>query len=237
MRIYGHRGARGECPENTLEGFRHAIALGCDGVELDLRPSADDVLVVIHDDTLDRTTNARGPVAARSAHELGTLDPGDGAGILSIDRLLDACPEFTYLQLETKPVPALLRDRVVSALMSLFERPGLADIATVTSFDVALMTELHRRAPHIPRGYICEAGDNNEAEKEPLDTALSLEARVLALHVPLATPERVQRARTAGLEVSVWTVNDLTIARDLVAIGVDSLITDVPRMLISALRA
>ena len=74
MIVFGHRGARGEAPENTLSGFGFALGLGVDGLELDVRLSADGQLVVIHDETVDRTTDAAGPVAAFRADQLARLD-------------------------------------------------------------------------------------------------------------------------------------------------------------------
>src|SRR5664279_6406052 len=74
--VIGHRGNRAHAPENTLESLREAVALGVDAVEFDLRVSRDGALVVMHDETLDRTTNGSGPVALRTVAELGSLDAG-----------------------------------------------------------------------------------------------------------------------------------------------------------------
>jgi hypothetical protein len=91
QRIIGHRGARNLWPENSIGGFRNALALGVDGIELDVHPSADGVLVVIHDPTLERTTGGTGPVAARTAAALGAtrLEGGDGEGVPTLDAVLD----------------------------------------------------------------------------------------------------------------------------------------------------
>ncbi|MGZ5241412.1 MAG: glycerophosphodiester phosphodiesterase family protein, partial [Caldimonas sp.] len=74
--VVGHRGNRARAPENTLESFREAVALGADAVEFDLRVSRDGALVVIHDETLERTTDGSGPVALRTVAELKRLDAG-----------------------------------------------------------------------------------------------------------------------------------------------------------------
>src|SRR3954468_3153993 len=89
--IIGHRGARNLWPENSLDGFRRTRALGIEGVEFDVHPARDGTLVVIHDATLERTTEGQGPVADRTAAELAAtpLRDGGGAGVPTLDEVLD----------------------------------------------------------------------------------------------------------------------------------------------------
>ena len=228
MRIYGHRGARGEKAENTLSGFRHAIALGCDGIELDLQLSADGRLMVIHDPTLERTTNGHGRVSDMDSAQLGALDAGDGDGVITIDALLDACPELNYVQLETKPVDAADVATVGQALLNLFATRTLDTIATVTSFDRRLLAWLHEHAPAIALGYVCETAGEN-----PFEFALTINAKIVALDHNLISADHPSQARDNGMELSVWTVNQPEAALQLASMGVDSIITDVPTLMLS----
>ena len=111
MIVYGHRGARGEAPENTIAGARHAVARGVRQLEIDLRLSADGELVVVHDGTLRRTAGVAGKVAGRTARELAALDarrdgppwPNKrGTGIPSMTSLFRAVPQIRHWQLELK---------------------------------------------------------------------------------------------------------------------------------------
>ncbi|MBP9035335.1 MAG: glycerophosphodiester phosphodiesterase, partial [Pseudomonadales bacterium] len=127
MLIYGHRGARGEAPENTLAGFHRALAAGASRVELDLRLSSDGELVVIHDETVNRTTDGRGLVAHKSVAELARLDARragpdwpDPQSVPGIARVLEEFPELEHLQLEAKPVDAASRGLMAGRLVALF---------------------------------------------------------------------------------------------------------------------
>jgi glycerophosphoryl diester phosphodiesterase len=233
MLIYGHRGARGEAPENTLGGFRHALAAGIERVELDLHLASDGELVVIHDPTLARTTNGRGRVARHSSAELARLDARRGGppwphpeGVPTLARLLEECPGFLHHQLECKPANAAERARVAERLAALFREHALYPRATVTSFDPQLLAAVAAVDPRIPRGLVCE-----RARPEPLATARELGVGLLVLHFRLCTATRIAAAHAAGLEVSAWTVNTRELALELGARGVDSIVTDFPTRL------
>ncbi|MDW6064895.1 glycerophosphodiester phosphodiesterase family protein [Streptomyces sp. FXJ1.4098] len=98
--VYGHRGARADEPENTLRSFRRAHRVGAEGVELDVRVSRDGHLVVIHDATVDRTTDGTGEVAALSLAELRELDAGQGERIPTLREALDAFPGLVQVEIK-----------------------------------------------------------------------------------------------------------------------------------------
>lgn len=230
MLIYGHRGARGEAPENTLAGFRRAFEAGIRRVELDLRLSRDGTLVVMHDETVNRTTGGRGLVSHLSVAELAALDARrnappwpDPQPVPTIMQVLEGFPQFVHLQLEVKPVDANERSLMAEKLLALFDDFELGSRVTVTSFDHAFLATLGELEPRIPLGLVAD-----RARPEPLRIAARLDAHMLVLHWKLCSPRRVRAAHEAGLHVSAWTVNDDAEVRRLHQLGVDSLITDYP---------
>src|SRR5579859_986244 len=99
--VVGHRGAMGYCPENTLASFERGLELGADWIELDVHPSRDGELIVIHDETLERTTNGHGLVGEHTLAELRELDAGDGQRLLTLNEVLDwARDQNTVLDIE-----------------------------------------------------------------------------------------------------------------------------------------
>lgn len=230
MLIYGHRGARGEAPENTLAGFRCAIEAGVPRVELDLRLSRDGALVVIHDEDLGRTTGVPGLVTTLSAAELARLDashcfPGwpDPQPIPTITRVLEEFPQMEHLQLEVKPAAASEHPALVERLVTLFQRFGLHQRAVVTSFDQDLLAALRSAAPQIAIGLI-----SDRSNPDPLQAAHALGAGLLILHWKLCSKERLEAAHALGMQVSAWTVNDEQQVRELHCRGIDSIVTDFP---------
>lgn len=151
VKIIGHRGGRNVWPENGLTGFRNVLALGVEGVEFDVHPSADGELFVIHDPTLDRTTVAQGPVAARRAAELRAIALKDGNGdtVPTLDQVLDVLgPAGIDLHVEIKLDAQNRRYAGIEArVLEALGRRGLADRAVVTSFAPEVVAELRRLAP------------------------------------------------------------------------------------------
>ena len=151
VRIVGHRGARNLWPENSLDGFRRAKALGIDAVEFDVHLARDGELVVIHDPTLERTTEGVGPVADRSAAELATikLRDGRGEGVPRLASVLDVFADSgTELHIEIKtdamgrPYPDLER-----RVLDLLERRGMRDDAVLTCFVPQVLESARRLSP------------------------------------------------------------------------------------------
>ncbi|MBM3522314.1 MAG: glycerophosphodiester phosphodiesterase, partial [Alphaproteobacteria bacterium] len=151
VKIIGHRGGRNVWPENGLTGFRNVIALGVEGVEFDVHPSADGELFVIHDATLDRTTVAQGPVVARTAAELRRIALKDGKGdcVPTLDQVLDVLgPPGFDLHVEIK-LDALGKryPGIEARVLDRLKRRGLAEQAVVTCFAPEVLVELRRLAP------------------------------------------------------------------------------------------
>ena len=220
--IIGHRGAAGHAPENTLAGFARAVALGVDGVELDVQMAGSEV-VVLHDKTLDRTTDGAGPITAMSFDELRALDAGAGQRIPTLAEVLDVVPRGLLLNIELKgpgtaePVSRLVRSRAVD--------PEPDDIPTVlvSSFDHDELARFHRLCPGVACALL--AGSWTPAMRE---TAAMLDAWSINLADRATTAGRVATIRGWGRRCLVYTVNDPARARRLRDIGVAGVFTDYP---------
>jgi glycerophosphoryl diester phosphodiesterase len=221
--IYGHRGAPRAKPENTLAAFKAAIDAGVDGIELDVLLSRDGVPIVMHDDTLDRTTNGVGRVADLDFAKLRLLDAGAGERIPSLHDVLVSIPEWVHLDIEIKggvdpkPILAALRGR---------DRSTWA----ISSFAWEVLREA--------RG-LDSALEIWVLTTEPGETALwearALDATTLAVEHSVLDGEAATRIHLAGFDIMCWTVNDLARARELIDLGVRALCTDVPGEFAAAL--
>ncbi|MFB8271933.1 glycerophosphodiester phosphodiesterase [Streptomyces sp. NPDC055955] len=211
--VYGHRGARSEEPENTLRSFRRAAALGADGIELDVRVSADGHLVVVHDATVDRTTDGEGEVAALTLAQLRSLDAGSGERIPTLDEALASFDGLVQVEIKAPEAVRVIRD--------------LPDRAVLTSFHPDVLEDAARRLPGVARGLITH--DPGEAM---LRTAKDLGATwVCPAHTDALTAELVERCHAAGLRVDSWPAADRQLMRRFVELGVDAVTTDHPGLI------
>lgn len=234
--IYGHRGAKGEAPENTLNSFRHCLSHGVDRCELDLHLSADNELMVIHDPTLKRTTGRRGKVVEHTAAELVTYDARKGGPgwvqpcpVPRLEELFEKCA-FEHWQLEVKSASRTRAASTVLAIRELAQQHGLLDKITITSSSREVLAAALELVPDVSRGLVAEY-----AWLDPLKVAQNYDCQMLALNWTLCTPERLLKAQRQGLHVSVWTVNEPALMRRLADFGVDSLITDFPGLAMTTL--
>lgn len=231
MRIVGHRGARGEAPENTLGGFRHLRALGIRAVEFDIHVAGDGQLVVIHDATLDRTTDGIGAVGEHDADSLARCNAAIGhpdwpafEPVPTLAQVLAELDDFTHIELEVKARSSEDEAMVIEQLPLHWARFGLAGRARTTSFNPRYLHGMQHAHPDIPRGFLFE----DDFAGDPVAMALALGCTALGPAQRRCTPELMQTAKAAGLFVSTWTVNDRDRTRALRDMGVDALITDQP---------
>ncbi len=234
--IYGHRGARGEAPENTLVSFQACLNAGVTRCELDLHLSKDGQLMVIHDTTVKRTTGRRGKVSQHNAAELMQMDARHNTApwpvpcpIPTLEQLFEQCP-FTHWQLEVKEASKTRAAEIVRAIDQLSARFALQDKIVITSSSRTVLQAAHSLTPHLARGLVAE-----HAWLDPIKTAQRYGCSLLVLKYTLATQKRIVKAQQAGLHLSVWTVNEPALMRRLVAYGADSLITDFPGLAIATL--
>jgi glycerophosphoryl diester phosphodiesterase len=239
MQIYGHRGAGGEAPENTIAGCLHAIERGAKYVEIDLRLSADDQLIVIHDRSLRRTTGKRAKASNYTARELAKTDArSDGppwprkkdCGVPTLKALLKATGELKGYQVEVKPDSKPIMKRIALHLADRFDTEDAARKIVVTSSNNYLHECLGDMAPHIRRGMVVMRPD----------AMLNLEelgCQYCALHWSACNFFSVRQLKKSGIHVSAWTVNDAQTIRNLYKLKVDSVITDYPSMAVPLLSA
>lgn len=238
MNIIGHRGAKGEAPENTLSGFHYLMALGIRQVEFDIHVSADGQLIVIHDKTLERTTNGIGFIKNKTQAELASLDAchqtspqwPNNDGVPSLAEVLALLKDFDHLQLEVKtesPEDCLIVAQQLPALWQTF-----GSRAVTTSFNIDYLRLMQQTQPQIPRGLLVE----EYFQGDIITLAQELGCILIAPHHRLLTAELVSRAHQLGLTVSTWTVDEPERMLALRAMRLDSMITNVPTLAMKVLR-
>src|SRR5487761_2642608 len=216
---FGHRGARGHEPENTVRSVRRALELGADGVEVDVF-FVDGQLVVIHDDTLERTTNGHGRVLEKSFAYLRSLDAGLGEKIPTLAEIFEAVNRRAVINVELKgphtaaPVAALIAEYVA-------RRGWRFDDFLVSSFDHAQLREAKQLCPEIRIGGLTEKAPRGLAKFAEELGAWSLHASKRCV-----TPKLVADAHQRGLKVFVYTVNEPKEIAALRALGVDGVFSD-----------
>lgn len=239
--VYGHRGAKGEAPENTLAGFEYALELGLSALELDVRLSADEELVVIHDDTVQRTTNGIGRVCDLTVEQLRRLDARgphaswpEPVGVPTLAEVMEAfrAAQRIVLQIEVKRDAPERVERVCAGVARSVHEHDFGERAVVASFVPAALEIMRSLAPSLPRAFI-----TMEDPAGSIDTALRLGCSDVDIQRPLLSPEIVREAHARGLGVMGWQGNTVADLEHLVACGVDKLTTDHPSVALPFLKA
>ena len=238
-RIAAHRGGAALWPENSLLAFHSAIALGCDLIELDVHQSRDGVVTVIHDATVDRTTDGTGAVGAMTAAELRRLRLRDPRGAVSAERvptlaevLTTAWSSHAGLLIEVKePAPGDRYDGVEERVLAAVAAAGMQARVTIMAFDPRTIVRVRELAPRMRTSFLVEPFTVERAGVRPevtIDWARAAGATDVGLEQTLVDERVVAVARAASLALGVWTVNDETAMRRMLALGVDILTTDRP---------
>ncbi|HTN33572.1 MAG TPA: glycerophosphodiester phosphodiesterase [Marinobacter sp.] len=230
MIVYGHRGARGEAPENTLPGFAHAYRHGIRHFELDLVLSRDGKPVIVHDLTVDRTTDQKGYVGDYTAEQLASMDARNNTstwpsktGIPMLADLLERYGDIQHLQLEVKKDNRRRLNILGNRLAEIIQHRNLYQTVVITSADTWFLKEMRRRNKNIHLGLVAE-----HKYPQPLGTASRLGCEYLCINWKLCTADMVEQAHRKGMHVSAWTVNRIYDMLRLEEMGVNSIITDYP---------
>ena len=239
--IWGHRGAMDFAPMNTLVSFREAIDQGADGIELDVHLSADGQVMVLHDDSVDTTSNGNGLVAEMSVEQLQGLDAGAwfseqfrGERIPRLIEVFEALPENFLVNVELKSrtgLPKSDRQALVGLTIDVVRTCHRQDSVIFSSFDPRLVRLAAKLAPEIDRALLID-------RKRPWWLALAslgLDMQAIHPHFSLVNSRLIDQAKRRNWKVNVWTVNDSQEAARLAALGVDALICNSPRQIRAAL--
>jgi glycerophosphoryl diester phosphodiesterase len=228
MICIGHRGASGYAPENTLAAFALAIEMGCSWVELDVY-AVEGELLVIHDDTLERTTNGKGRVMDTSLSTLRTLDAGAGQRIPTLSEVIELVDHRAGINVELKGEHTAT---AVSALLAQYVARGWREQEfMISSFD---HTELALANPHYNRGALFAKKLIDRKTKDYFQRTQELGAFALNLAMKLVTPELVAAAHAEGLQVYVYTVNAVADIERMRSFGVDGVFSNYPDRVIPA---
>lgn len=236
--IYAHRGASGHAPENTLEAFRLAIEMGADGFELDVHMSKDGALMVIHDETVDRTTNGTGFVKDLTLAQLKALDASNGmeayrgAAIPTLEevfRLIRHTHHIVNVEIKTDEYfyPAL-----EEKCLALAKEMGVEDRVIYSSFNHYTLIRLRQLKPDAKLGMLF-----GDIMVKPWEYAAQLNVDYLhPMKMNIYVPDFAEDARTAGYGINMWTVNDPETIRRCLEKDV-GIITNYPDLAVSLRNA
>jgi glycerophosphoryl diester phosphodiesterase len=215
----GHRGARAYEPENTLASFRRAIELGVDAVELDVRKTRDNELVVIHNADVNKTTDGNGLVNSFTLEEIQKFATEKGEHIPTLEDVLDVVGKRVKVLVELKETDT--EEKVIE----LIRRKKLMDDVILISFDENVLSKIRELDDKVTLGLIYVR------HKNPIKSALALKAEYLLPLYSFTHSTNVKKAHEAGLKVIVWTINTKEEAIEYKKKGVDGIATDRPDIL------
>ena len=221
----GHRGAKGHLAENTLESIQKAIELGADAVEFDIHACATGELVVIHDFTVDRTTNGTGEVHELTLDALRALSVEEEYSIPTLEEVLDMLGTGFFVNIEmkgrhtAKPLAVLLEHYVA-------QKGFKYDNIIVSSFQYEELKMMSAINPDVHLGILTQA-----SVAQAWDWAHEFNAKALHPHFSLLTETNVERAKEAGYRINTWTVNEPEDIARMQSYHVDGIISDYPERL------
>jgi glycerophosphoryl diester phosphodiesterase len=231
----GHRGNPAEFPENTLASFASALELGLGVIECDVHLTSDGQLAVIHDPTLERTTNGSGAVGARTMAELSRLDAGQGERIPRLEEVLELARGRAGVAIEVK---GMLEDEtapgaysgIEASVVAAVRAAGMTADVAVISFDHQVVAAVKELEPAIVGGVLVIS--------QPMmlgHLLANTTAEVYSPHWSSVGPDTVHQVRAAGKHIAVWTVDDAETLNTCRVLGVDAVYTNRPRDLLAAI--
>lgn len=232
MKLFGHRGSPLEAPENTLASFETAIAAGADGVECDVRLTADGVLVVMHDEDVSRTTDGAGLIEEMTLAQVRELDAAESfpgwagrrCAIPTVDEVWSVTSGRVILEIKGTSFGRVDGRRTAAALAALISSRDCS-AAIVSSFDPAVLAVVRAEAPEVVTGLLATPAFDAGSV-----IAAAVEGGYPVCFLPDASSNgpAIGAAHEAGRSVIPWTVNDPGRMRELAAWGAEGLITDDP---------
>lgn len=240
-KVLAHRGASAYAPENTMEAFKLAVEQGADGFEIDIHITKDGEIVVIHDDTIDRTSNGKGNVTDLSLAELKQYnynarfeDKYATAEIPTLRQVLELVKEHhLYLNIEVKDIMVQSQkyDGLNVAAAEMVRAYGLVDQVIFSSFNHKSMFELKQACPDMKTALL-HYSKLYKAEQY----AKTVHADALHPHFIAVDADVVEQAHQIGVQVNVWTVNQVSVMKQMIDAGVDAIITDCPDVCVGLVK-
>lgn len=230
--IYAHRGASAYAPENTLAAFRLAYTQGADGIELDAKLSADGEVMVIHDQTVDRTTRGRGRVNELTLSELKSLEAGawknpkfSGEPIPTLAEVFEAVGGKLMINVELTNYDSP-QDSLVEKVVDLVKKYHLEESVLFSSFLPSNLITARQILPRVPLGILAHPGAAGRDNRSSHSREIAPEF----LHPYFLDVSRrlVKREKAAGRLINVWTVNLALVMHKMILDGVEGIITDDP---------
>ena len=224
MMIMGHRGAAALEPENTLLSIARAIEIGVDAVEIDVHLTKDREVVVIHDATVDRTTNGTGPVNSFTVQEIKRLNAGKGQAIPTLQDVID------LIDMRVKLIIELKQEGTEKSVVDLIARNNLYDNAYVISFWHRLVKTVKEMDSSIKTGVLFVGC--------PVDTCVATQASadVLVMKYSFVNKEFVKSAHQDDIKVFIWNIDDRDVLIPYADMGVDCIGSNDPRVLVEYFR-
>lgn len=225
-----HRGAsgRGLAPENTLAAFEKALDIGVDMLEIDVRVTGDGQLIVLHDPSLDRTTDCEGIVREMGLDEIRQADAGDGERVPILPEVFDLARNRAPILLEIKS--DFIAERVVQAIAD----AQIEEQVVVQSFNPQTVERVKRLAPHLPSSLLIgelPTTPSRVRARRLVSQVLEVGANTLSIWHATLTPSLIEEMRKRGIAVWAWTVDEEITMRDLAMMGVQGLVTNYPDVL------
>lgn len=219
--IFGHRGASGYEPENTIRSFKKALEMGVDGIELDVHACATGELVVMHDGTVNRTTNGHGAVVDLSYGQLKQLLVDGKEPIPTLEEVIDFVDRRVLINIELKSAGTA---RLVACLLQSYIQKGWsASGFLVSSFNFSELALFRQLCSEVKIGALFEAG-----AEDVFFVAKKIQANFVGLEIPLVSQKTVERMHKEGILVFAWTVNDGETANAMYDMQVDGIFSNYP---------
>lgn len=224
-----HRGASKIAPENTLAAFNKAIEIGVDAIEFDLHGTADGEIVVIHDPSLDRTTDLRGPVNQTTLETIKRADAGSwfnqqftGEPVPTLAEALECITGKTMAVLEIKD--SLISEAVVEKVRDM----NALEQIVIISFHVSVLQTVRQLEPRIPTGYLIGSNNGNTRPIQLCQQISTLGSSLLNVNHHLITAEFAQEVYRRGISLWSWTVDDVDQMRQMLTFGVQGITSNHP---------
>lgn len=224
-----HRGASGTAPENTLAAFKKAIEIGVDAVELDLHGTADGEIVVVHDASLDRTTNMRGPIKQTTLETIKRADAGawfnsefEGEQVPTLSEALACITDNTIAVLEIKDGP------ITEAVVQKIREMNLLELTVIISFHTSVLQTVRSLEPRIPTGWLIGSRNGYTHPIQLCQQLTSLGSSLLNVNHQLITEEFAYEVHRRGITLWSWTIDDVDRMRQLRSFGVQGITSNHP---------